>query len=121
RIAWACALVLAGALAPCGGSGDFFDFSWLGTSKSKTPLPGKRIAVLQTTRDFEADPKLADEPVKLPRPQRNTDWPQAGGYPDHVMFHLDLPDPLRQAWSTSIGSGSTSRSHLYAGPVVANG
>ncbi len=122
RIAWACALVVAGSLSACGGgSGDFFDFSWLGASKSKTPLPGKRIAVLQTTRDFEADPKLADEAVKLPRPQRNTDWPQAGGYPDHVMFHLELPDQLRQAWSTSIGSGSSSRSHLYAGPVVANG
>lgn len=112
---WACLVALAGALSACSW------FDWLGTSKHKDPLPGKRIAVLQTTRDFEADPRLADEAVKLPRPQRNTDWPQAGGYPDHVMFHLELPDQLKPAWSVSIGSGTTSRSHLYAGPVVSNG
>jgi outer membrane protein assembly factor BamB len=106
---------LVASLSAC----DWFD--WLGTTKSKTPLPGKRIAVLQTSRDFEPDERLADEAVKLPRPQRNTDWPQAGGYPDHVMFHLELGDQLRRAWVTSIGSGTTSRSHLYAGPVVANG
>ncbi|MBI3512757.1 MAG: hypothetical protein HY060_01590, partial [Proteobacteria bacterium] len=114
-IGWACVLAIAGTLSAC----DWFDF--LGTSKAKTPLPGKRIAVLQTTRDFEPDPRLADEAVKLPRPQRNPDWPQAGGYPDHVMFHLELPDELRRAWRTSIGSGTDSRSQLYAGPVVANG
>jgi outer membrane protein assembly factor BamB len=114
-IRWVGLIALASLLAGC----NWFD--WLGTSKHKDPLPGKRIAVLQTTRDFEADPRLADQPVKLPRPQRNSDWPQAGGYPDHVMFHLDLPEQLHQAWSTSIGEGTTSRSHLYAGPVVANG
>src|SRR5207237_983720 len=96
-------------------------FDWLGTSRSKTPLPGKRIAVLQTVRDFEADPRLAEEVVKLPRPQRNAEWPQAGGYPDHVMFHLELPDQLREVWSVSIGSGSDRQSHLYAGPVVSGG
>jgi outer membrane protein assembly factor BamB len=117
-IAWACALVLAGSVAGCS---DFFSFDWLGTSKNKTPLPGKRIAVLQTTRDFEADPRIADDPVKLPRPQRNAEWPQAGGFPDHVMFHLELPEELHRAWRASIGSGSNSRSHLYAGPVVAGG
>jgi len=114
-IRWACLVALACALPACSW------FDWLGSSKHKDPLPGKRIAVLQTTRDFEADPRLADQAVKLPRPQRNTDWPQAGGYPDHVMFHLELPEELKQAWSTSIGEGTTSRSHLYAGPVVANG
>jgi outer membrane protein assembly factor BamB len=112
---WACLIVLVGSLSAC----DWLD--WLGAPKHKDPLPGKRIAVLQTTRDFEPDPRLADEAVKLPRPQRNPDWPQAGGYPDHVMFHLELPDQLHEAWSTSIGEGSTDRSKLFAGPVVANG
>jgi outer membrane protein assembly factor BamB len=114
-IRWVGLIVLAGLLSACSS------FDWLGGTKHKDPLPGKRIAVLQTTRDFEADPRLADEPVKLPRPQRNPDWPQAGGYPDHVMFHLELPDQLHEAWRKSIGEGTTSRSHLYAGPVVANG
>ncbi len=120
-IALLCALVLAASVAGCSSLGDFFSFDWLGNAKPKAPLPGKRIAVLQTTRDFEADPKLADQPVKLPRPQRNTEWPQAGGFPDHVMFHLELPDQLHAAWRVSIGSGTSSRSQLYAGPVVANG
>jgi outer membrane protein assembly factor BamB len=116
RVAWVCVLVLAVSVAGCSW------FDWLGTSgKHKDPLPGKRIAVLQSTHDFEVDAKLADEPVKLPRPQRNTEWPQAGGYPDHVMFHLELPDTLHQAWRISIGEGSNSHSLLYAGPVVADG
>lgn len=115
RIAWACALALAGSLAGCSW------FDWLGTSKHKDPLPGKRIEVLQSTHDFEVDPKLADEPVKLPRPQRNTEWPQAGGFPDHVMFHLALPETLHEAWRVSIGEGSNSSSLLYSGPVVADG
>lgn len=109
------ALAVAGSVGAC----DWFD--WLGTSNKKTPLPGRRIAVLQTTRDFEADPRLSEETVRLPRPERNADWPQAGGYPDHVMYHLELADQLKQAWRSSIGSGTSSRSHLYAGPVVANG
>lgn len=119
RRAVARALVLVAVLGSSLGGCSWFD--WLGTSNYKTPLPGKRIAVLQSTREFEADSRLADEPVKLPRPQRNADWPEAGGYPDHAMYHLELPDQLRRAWRASIGSGTDGDSHLYAAPVVAGG
>ena len=69
------------ALAGCGWFGD-----------KKQPLPGERISVLSLDRQLEPDPEIAKLPITLPPPVVNPDWPQAGGYPNHAMKHLSLPD-----------------------------
>ncbi|HEY1301080.1 MAG TPA: PQQ-binding-like beta-propeller repeat protein [Stellaceae bacterium] len=104
-------LLLGGAsLAGC---------SWF--ESKKQPLPGERISVLSLDRRLEPDPGLAKTPILLPRPVVNADWPEPGGYPNHAMQHLALPDRLAQAWKTGIGEGSARYTHIVSSPIVANG
>lgn len=93
--------------------------SWFGDKKQ--PLPGERISVLSLDRQLEPDPALAKIPITLPPPVVNQSWPEAGGYPNHAMQHLALPDRIAQAWKTSIGEGASRYSRVLSQPVVANG
>lgn len=98
--------------------------SWLPDEfggSSKPPLPGERISVLALEKSLEPDPRIADLEVRLPRPYVNTEWPQAGGYPNHAMYHLKLGDDLKRIWRSDIGAGSDSEERLPAAPVVADG
>jgi outer membrane protein assembly factor BamB len=92
---------------------------WFGDKKQ--PLPGERISVLSLDRQLEPDPALASIPITLPRPLVNTDWPEPGGYPNHAMQHLSLPDKLTEAWKTSIGEGASRYTRVLSQPVVAKG
>jgi outer membrane protein assembly factor BamB len=89
--------------------------------ENKVPLPGERHSVLRRDRTLAADEGLTDRAVELPPPAPLTEWPQAGGRPDHAPGHPALGTGLRQAWSTSAGSGSAYRQRLTSGPVVAGG
>ena len=102
-------------LGGCTGIGDLFG------STEAPPLPGERISVLQQGSEIEPTPALQGVAVRLPRPQRVPDWPQAGGYPDRAMHHLEFAEAPQVAWSVSAGSGSSSTSFLTARPVVAGG
>ncbi|MDP6341993.1 MAG: PQQ-binding-like beta-propeller repeat protein [Alphaproteobacteria bacterium] len=93
---------------------------WLGEAE-KPPLPGERISILSLDATLEPDPGIADLDVRLPRPYRNPDWPQAGGYANHAMHHLEIAENPRQAWRSDIGSGSDDETKLLARPVVMNG
>src|SRR5512143_524026 len=93
---------------------------WFGAS-APPPLPGRRISVLELDQGLQPDPQLAAQPVALPAPVRNPDWPQSGGSPTHVMGHLALSVPFREAWSTGIGAGSSSTRRLINPPIVAEG
>jgi outer membrane protein assembly factor BamB len=92
---------------------------WFG--EKKQPLPGERISVLSLDRQLEPDPELAKLPITLPPPVVNPDWPQAGGYPNHAMQHLSLPDRITEAWRTSIGEGASRYTRVLSQPVVAKG
>jgi outer membrane protein assembly factor BamB len=92
---------------------------WFGDKKQ--PLPGERISVLSLDRRLEPDPALASLPITLPRPVVNPDWPEPGGYPNHAMQHLSLPDNLTQAWKTNIGEGASRYTRVLSQPVVAKG
>lgn len=90
--------------------------------KQKVPLPGERVSVLQLNTELNADPTLADVPVRLPKPYVNADWAQAGGNPTHAMYHLQASaDVLTEVWSADIGSSARSSNRLLAEPVVADG
>jgi len=89
--------------------------------KKKKPLAGKRISVLLHERTLKPDPQLAGEQVLLPAPQLNSDWPQAGGYPNHAMHHLKVGPVLKLAWDTDIGKGSDDNLRIAGSPIVFNG
>jgi outer membrane protein assembly factor BamB len=104
------ALLLVGLLGGC---------SWF--SSDKPPLPGERISVLSLDRQLEPDPAVAKIAISLPKPVVNPDWPQPGGYPNHAMQHLALPATLKQAWTVSVGEGSSRYTQVLAQPIVVDG
>ena len=119
RLRRAAAVVVgAGLLAGCGVSDYFSD--WLG-STPPPPLPGERIPVLLLRQDLEPDARLADVDVRLPAPQVNPDWPQAGGFPDHAMHHLAAEGALERRWDVTVGSGAGNDSRMTAQPIVVGG
>jgi outer membrane protein assembly factor BamB len=85
------------------------------------PLPGERLSVLQLEQSLEPDPDLAGLEVTVPEPFRNSQWPQAGGYPDHNMGHVALGPLLQEAWRADAGQGSSGAQRLVARPVAAEG
>jgi outer membrane protein assembly factor BamB len=89
----------------------------LGGTK-KVPLPGERISVLSLDRELTPDPQLAKIAITLPRPRLNKNWPEAGGYPDHAMYHLALPDALDKIWQRSIGTGKSDNAFILSEPVI---
>ncbi len=90
---------------------------------SQAPLEGERISVLELQRHLEPDSDaLSAQGFIAPAAWKNEFWPQAGGYPNHVMQHVALNDgALRQAWTANIGRGSTDLLPLTAQPIVADG
>lgn len=103
-------LLIAAALtlAACGGD-------------KKVHLEGTRISVLDLDKQLVPDPKLTATPILLPKPFENTAWPEAGGYPNHAMYHLALGDRISRAWRSSIGDGDSRYGRVVAQPVVADG
>ncbi|NQU61552.1 MAG: PQQ-binding-like beta-propeller repeat protein [Rhodospirillales bacterium] len=89
--------------------------------EQEPPLPGDRISVLLNQRTLSPDAKLAGVQILLPAPQANADWPQSGGYPNHAMHHIEIPETISEAWSVDIGSGSGDDQRLSSPPVVADG
>jgi outer membrane protein assembly factor BamB len=107
-------LLVAGvALAGCS---DYF-----GTEKKDPPLPGERVPVLSLDRAIRPDPQIGNLDVRLPRPRANTEWPQAGGYPNHAMQHLAAGGDLKQKWRSGIGDGTDSELQLLGQPIVSRG
>lgn len=90
-------------------------------SETKTPLPGKRISVLNLDRDMTADAKVEAMAVRLPHPYDNPDWPDAGGYPSHAMYHLALDNTIRKVWTADVGSSGGRYGRVTAQPVVDGG
>ena len=103
-------LLVSSLIAGCG----WFD-------SKKQPLSGERISVLSLDRQLEPDPDLAKIPITLPAPVVNPDWPEPGGYPNHAMQHLSLPDSLTQVWRASTGEGASRYSRVLSHPIVEKG
>jgi len=103
-------LLVSLLLAGCG----WFD-------SKKQSLSGERISVLSLDRQLEPDPDLAKIPITLPAPVVNPDWPEPGGYPNHAMQHLSLPDSLTQVWTASTGEGASRYSRVLSHPIVEKG
>jgi outer membrane protein assembly factor BamB len=104
----------AGVLAGCDTLDDIF-------GESKKPLPGERRAVLAPRRDLETDTTLLNAPMELPPAEARADWQQPGGNMGHAGGNPALGGTVSQAWTASVGTGSSYRRRITAGPVVAEG
>jgi outer membrane protein assembly factor BamB len=115
RLARRSALLLPAAamLSSCSVLDDLF-------FTDKPPLPGTRVAVLNTQRGLEIEAGYAPH-IALPPPLANTDWPQPGGTPGHEMGHPALPDTIAQVWTSGIGEGGGYRRKITAQPVISGG
>ncbi|MBI1179612.1 MAG: PQQ-binding-like beta-propeller repeat protein [Alphaproteobacteria bacterium] len=111
RIGVVAVMVLATAalLAGCNGS-----------KSKKIVLEGERRPIVELSEQLTPDPALHDVEVRLPAPYLNPDWPQAGGYANHAMEHLQLAPSPRIIWRAKVGSASRNRP-LTAQPIVVNG
>ncbi len=89
--------------------------------EEEEPLVGKRIAILDDQRSLVADAELNDHQILLPAPSANPEWPQPGGYPNHAMHHILVPENLSRAWSTGIGEGADDDLRLLGSPVSSGG
>jgi outer membrane protein assembly factor BamB len=88
-------------------------------SRPKTPVVGDRVSVLVRDVDISVDPATAATPFSLPAAVANTEWSQPGGNASKSFGHLALGSALANAFSVSIGAGTTSDSRLASAPVVA--
>ncbi len=93
---------------------------WFGENEAP-PLPGERISVLLHERAVKPDPNLDGREVLLPPPAPNLNWPQAGGFANHAMHHIEVAQNLSKAWRTSVGAGSDDSERIVAQPIVADG
>lgn len=108
RLATGVALAACLALAACGGT-------------KKVPIQGTRVSVLELQKALTPDPKLEATPITLPPPFDNPEWPGAGGYANHAMYHLALAPDISRAWKANVGEGTWRYGRVTAQPVVANG
>lgn len=110
------ALVTAAAvLAGCETVDDY-----LGRGE-KITIKGERIAVLNTDQAAKPDAEVADVAIKLPAASANAEWSQPGGVASNALQHLSAKGDLNEAWSASVGQGSSSSVRLMASPVVGGG
>jgi outer membrane protein assembly factor BamB len=118
---WAAAIVVlcGAALTGCGDSTprlqDLNPFA-----EKEVPLPGKRIAVIQQ-ENITTEVGSINRPVLLPQPHANDTWSQPGGIASNAPGHLVLNGSLKQAWSLSVGTGSSFYGKVTASPIVYEG
>ena len=89
-------------------------------ARPKTPVVGDRVSVLARDVGIEVDPATAQLPFSLPVATANTEWAQPGGTPAKSFGHLALGSALANAFSVSIGAGTTTAARLASAPVVAD-
>jgi outer membrane protein assembly factor BamB len=107
-------IVLVGTL---GGCQDLKSFV---SGNDKAPLPGRRVSVLNLEHNLKPDPQLNALAIAVPRPFDNNAWPDAGGFPNHAMYHLALGDNLERVWKSNAGEGANRYGRVVAQPVLAN-
>jgi outer membrane protein assembly factor BamB len=91
-----------------------------GNKEKKIVLEGERKPIVELNDTVQPDEALKAVEVKLPQPYLNPEWPQAGGYANHAMHHLQLSASPRIVWRAHV-EGSTSNRNLVAQPIVAQG
>ncbi|MBS0252966.1 MAG: PQQ-binding-like beta-propeller repeat protein [Proteobacteria bacterium] len=114
------AVAAAALLAGCASDGPTLPkMSDLNPFKTKqTPLPGRRIPIVETTESIGTNLADANKPISLPSPRVNQSWSQPGGDANNAPGNLALTGPLHQLWSASAGEGSSKTGRVTASPIV---
>jgi outer membrane protein assembly factor BamB len=88
--------------------------------EKQTPLPGRRIPIVETTESISSTSNLADanKPIVIPAPAMNESWSQPGGVANNAPGNLALNGNLHQLWSASAGTGSGKTGRVTASPIV---
>lgn len=108
-------LLAAGAVLALGACD-----TWFG-EQDEPPLPGDRISVLAHARVLTPDPGTEGAQILLPRPSPNLAWPQAGGYANHAMHHIQINEVIGEIWDADIGTSADEEMRYVATPVAAAG
>jgi len=80
-----------------------------------------RISILELNETLKVSETLTPDQVVLPPAYANTDWPQVGGNPSHVVQHTGATGNFDKLWSKDVGKGSARKGRVVAPPVVAGG
>lgn len=115
-------VVAFGAIAGCSDGPQLPRLSDLNPfAEKEVPLPGKRIPVALSENRAGLDVAAADRPITLPPPAANESWAQPGGNVSNTPGHVALNTSVKQIWSASAGTGSSSYGRLTASPIVVDG
>jgi outer membrane protein assembly factor BamB len=90
-------------------------------AEKQTPLPGRRLPVLQLNDKEAQELASADAPIVLPPPVLNDEWSQPGGVANNAPGHLVLNASLKQSWTADAGTGSSKTGRVTATPLVYGG
>ncbi len=90
-------------------------------AEKQTPLPGRRVPVLQLNDKKPQELAAASAPIVLPPPEVNEDWSQPGGVPNNAPGHLLVNATLNKSWSADAGTGSSKAGRVTATPLVFGG
>ena len=90
-------------------------------SGQRGALAGKREDVFSTERALKADASVAANAIEIPAQVDVKDWVQPGGSLSRVHGNIALSSSPSDAWSVSVGNGSSSDGALTAVPLVVNG
>ena len=110
-----------GAILACLAASVFVSGCGIFSESKPPPLPGERIPVMQLEPTLRAASELAGDPITLPQPVVNTDWPQSFGAASHSAGHVEIGDAPRRLWRANIGRGSNSSRKLLGQPIIAEG
>lgn len=108
---------VAVSLVSCDSVNDVFK----GKNATIGDTPGTRETVLAVTDAVKPDTALSAAAIALPQQVASGLWQAAGGMPSNVSGHPSLGATIAEAWSASIGEGSTGSRKVTARPVISNG
>ena len=80
-----------------------------------------RISILELNETLQVSGTITPDQVTLPPVYANTDWPQVGGNPAHVVQHTGATGNFDKLWSKDTGKGSARKGRVVAPPIVAGG
>lgn len=85
------------------------------------PTDPERISILSLDDQLTITGTMTPADIVLPPVYTNPDWPQSGGYANHVVQRTNAPGNLSRLWQKSIGKGSFRKGRVVSSPVVAGG